>query len=66
MAEDEGADEAGDIPGPVGTHGHDEAHGRVRFGEEDFVEYDSRCQRVELEIHELHGRAQPAAGDDFD
>ena len=59
-AEVDRAREAGDVADAVGRHRGDQADRRADVGEEDLVEDDGRGQRVQLEVHELHGRTEPA------
>ncbi len=59
-SEVDGADEARDVPDAVGGHRGDQPDGRAHVREEDLVEDDGGGQRVQLEVHELHRRAEPA------
>ena len=59
-AEVDRAGQPGDVADAVGGHRGDQADGRADVGEEDLVEDDGRGQRVQLEVHELHGRTEPA------
>jgi hypothetical protein len=58
-AEVDRAGQPGDVADSVGRHRGDQADGRADVREEDLVEDDGGRQRVQLEVHELHRRAEP-------
>ncbi len=59
-------DGPGDVSDAVDGHrGHDGDAG-VAFGEEELREYEGRGQRIQLEVHELEGRSEPAGHGRFD
>ena len=62
VAEDEGADRAGDVADAVGGERGDDRRPRVFRGEEDLREDEGRGRRVDEEVVVLERRADPAAG----